>query len=83
MSVRRKPLTVYDIGDVVEWTSHSKSVLRTKRGTIKFIVPAGRSAAVYGIRNPGFPRNDVSYIVEVNGRLYWPRTVHLKKVDNG
>lgn len=71
------------IGDEVEWVVHSKSNLYAKRGVVTVVVPAGRNVHCYGIRNPGLPRSDESYIVSVDGKPFWPVTKLLRKVQRG
>lgn len=79
------------VGDEVEWTSQVAGSYTTKRGIVRVEVRPGqgvREAAVlaglrltrahsmFGIGN----RSEISYIVEVQGRFYWPRTSHLRKM---
>lgn len=70
----------FKIGDVVEWTSSSAGVAKTKRGPIVLVVPAGKAGDRVAIdymnakkrthRNcwgGGWRRDEVSYVVEVPG----------------
>lgn len=75
------------LGQIVEWTSSSAGVTRTKRGEIVIIAAAG--SRVRGVGRTG-KRNHESYIVRarvlIDGiphggeRCYWPRVSQLKEV---
>jgi hypothetical protein len=66
----------FKIDDVVEWVSQSAGVAKKKRGKVVRILGAGDRPD--GVRNPGLPRDHVSYIVKVGSRRYWPRVSQLR-----
>ena len=82
------------VGTKVKWSSQSCSCTTTKVGTIIVVVPTGRSLRSCLIseqfelfREPGGPRNHVSYVVSVppakgnaKAKLYWPVAKKLKEV---
>lgn len=77
-------MNTFSIGDEVTWTSQSKGIVRIKRGIIVGLVPprtmpkrAEYRFATNDVR--GFMgRRDVSYIVRVGKRDYWPWAINLK-----
>jgi len=86
---------VFKIGDEVEWTSQARGSMKTKRGEIFAIVPAGQRPRLQDLsgtrRNGmggGLPRSHESYLVRVRrahasaamDRAYWPRVSQLRPV---
>lgn len=87
----------FRVGDQVSWTSQSRGTSLTKAGTIAAVVRPGQaafeaaSAAKRTVRptnlqnlNPAYAalsRSDVSYVVNVGGKAYWPRVQKLQKVS--
>lgn len=78
------------LGSIVEWTSSSAGVTRTKRGEIVEVVMANWRPVHRG-DGWGIPRRHESYVVRAvafrNGawqlgsaKLYWPRVSQLKEV---
>ncbi len=63
-------------GDNVHWTSQSSGYKKTKCGVIWRTVPAG--VVPHDIKKPGSARKRDSYVVWVDGKLYWPKTEYLK-----
>lgn len=76
--------TGFKIGDTVEWTSQSHGYEKTKRGKIYCVIPENAEVSMYAsLRMPGLPRNHESYVVNADGKLYWPRVSALKLVKRG
>lgn len=78
----------FSMGQTVEWTSQAAGTTLHKQGTIVEVVPVGkkpnqRFKSLY--RNNGVQgvsaRKDLSYVVEVDGKHYWPRVSGLRLVD--
>lgn len=68
-------------GDIVTWTSQASGFKKKKTGKVVFVLPADHAPWECGWGDSGFgsaPRNHRSYIVDVNGKLYWPLVKHLK-----
>lgn len=79
------------LGQIVEWTSSSSGVTRTKRGEIVCVVPEGLPPSRMHHDAYFSVRNHESYVVRAipfrNGawqlggaKLYWPRVSQLKEV---
>ena len=80
-------------GDTVEWTSQSAGTIKTKRGEIWAVVPAGTDPRALippgAAESGGFgsiggclsSRPHESYLVDVGGVLYWPRVCQVRKVE--
>ena len=73
-----------NIGDCVRWDSGSDGYSGVRRGTVVGSVPAGEipdperfPGALGGC---GCRRQSTSYVVESDGRLFWPRDV--EKIDH-
>ena len=68
-------------GDKVKWTSQSLGCVKTKKGVISAVVPAGERGTDYGYKPngglAGYSRNHESYVVQVGNKTYWPRTSQL------
>ncbi len=70
-----------EVGAIVEWTSTSAGVTKTKRGRIEEIVPA-RCRCPNKVHGHGLSRDHISYVVRSNGRAYWPRVSLLKLIED-
>ena len=60
------------IGQTVTWTSSNME----KTGEIVAVVPAGERPSTDltpKVKDPGAPRDHVSYVVKAQGKHYWPR----------
>jgi hypothetical protein len=75
------------LGSIVQWPALVRGVPSTLRGTVVEVVPAwivGGNGAGRPVkfRVPGNAgrRTRVSYVVEVDGRTYWPRPELLEVV---
>lgn len=72
-------------GDVVEWSSQAAGIAKTKRGVVAEVLrPDARPSRerfpqLYTGSGVGFGRPDVSYVVLVGTRPYWPRTAALRR----
>ena len=84
----------FKVGDTVSWVSQSHGTYLAKVGTVAAIVPAGQSPfnlarrarkayrpvnmtnITYGRR--GWERDHVSFVVNVDGKAYWPRVAALQ-----
>jgi hypothetical protein len=85
-------LSLFKVGDVVEWESQAAGISRTKEGAVVQVVKESHyPPAISG--TPGSPRSHESYIVRasvMNGseaqkrrtKLYWPKVKYLKLVRN-
>lgn len=64
-------------GQTVAWTSQASGFKKKKTGVIKEVIAAGRP--IYARKSRGSrTRDHRSYIVNVNGKLYWPLVKYLK-----
>lgn len=71
------------IGDTVEWWSQAGGFGKVKRGVVVAVVGPGqypntvlgRLGVAKRLRDYGMSRARTSYVVDVGGRLYWPRSV--------
>ena len=79
---------MFEIGQLVSWTSTSAGSTTEKAGVIEQIVRSGDDVRKYTseLALPGGPRDHQSYLVRVpgktnksKGKLYWPRSSALKK----
>lgn len=77
------------IGDRVKWTSQSRSYRHEKEGVVVAVIRPSCSVREadgfpWGLRwntgGYGGRRSHKSYAVDVNGRLYWPRTCHVTRL---
>ena len=86
----QKDYLQYQIGDLVEWTSHANGYYRTKIGVVVQRVPVGYTPDNYvdqsfwKIEGCGEPRNHESYIIALSHpdkptEFFWPKVVHLSK----
>jgi hypothetical protein len=78
----KKQIT-FELGDKVKWDSQAAGYIKTKKGKIVVVLPAGTrpgDGVLAGLRYPGKPRNHESYVVMVGEKYYWPRVAYLKKV---
>lgn len=66
----------YKVGDPVRWTSNAAGKRKEKRGRVVEVVTSGGIPS--GITTPGRGRDHESYVVNVDGRKYWPRVSHLE-----
>lgn len=82
-------MRVFQLGDIVEWSSQSAGIRTTKRGEIVAIVPSWASVencTTFRINNPGMWRAHESYVIRASAtgnpplRTYWPVVSLLKKV---
>lgn len=71
----------FERGDLVTWTSQSAGSVKTKTGIVMDVIPAGSNRVKDCIPNCGIPRNHVSYLVSVSGKLYWPLVKLLRPYD--
>ena len=73
---------IFRVGQKVKWSSR----VHRFTGTVVAVVPAGESpgpiADLLGFPDQKFggPRGQESYLVETEGRLYWPWAWKLEKV---
>lgn len=70
------------LGQTVIWKSGAAGVMKTKKGKIVGLIAAGKVPAMTKfptLRAAGKARKITSFIVDVNGKQYWPRTALLKK----
>ena len=79
---------MFSLGQIVRWRSQASGTYCTKQGKVVEVLPPGfkpstRFKSLY--RNRGVqtvsPRKHVSYVVEVDGKAYWPRVKKLEAVD--
>lgn len=72
-------------GDVVQWTSQAGGYTKTKVGKVVKVVGAGVELSyddATSIRSWGTrPRTMESYLVDVDGTMYWPLTKNLTVVE--
>jgi hypothetical protein len=78
------------VGDAVKWKSQAQGYATVKEGVIVAVLQPGerpnKSAHPdmfktdrYGSeRGPGFGRKELSYVVKVRNRHYWPRSLLLQ-----
>lgn len=71
----------FKIGETVKWTSQSQGYEKTKEGIVVNVVRIGKlpNRRIHASTWLGMVRNHESYVVEVNGRNYWPRVSQLKR----
>jgi uncharacterized protein YndB with AHSA1/START domain len=71
----------HKIGERVNWTSQSSGHTKWKEGAVVEVVPPGQLPSTWGWRRKNRrvkkTRNEVSYVVQVKSKLYWPLTGHL------
>lgn len=65
------------VGEWVTWTSQAGGYTTRKRGVVHEVVPAG-SMPQAKIRQPGQARDHESYVVNVDGKPYWPLAKNLQ-----
>ncbi len=75
----------FALGDLVAWSSQAGAAYaKRKTGVVVDLVPPGerpdaeRFPSLYRGAGCGFGRPELSYIVLVGNRIYWPRTKHLQ-----
>ncbi len=74
---------MFQIGQMVKWSSQANASLKEKIGVIVEVVPAGsrpnrdRFLSLYRGSGVGLPRNHESYVVQVKTKIYWPRASKL------
>lgn len=68
-------------GTRVTWESQANGTWKSKAGTVIECVPVACIPTRAKIRNPGLPRNHVSYLIqEDGGKFYWPRVSALRAI---
>jgi hypothetical protein len=85
-------MITFSLGDNVTWTSQAAGSITDKKGMVVAIVQRGNDPMKFH-RNVmktyaksrlalggGTPRDHESYLVDVDGKLYWPRVSGLKKL---
>jgi len=81
-----KRATEFNVGDKVKWTSQSSGYWKEKAGIVEQVVKPNTSPRIAKGRKfssgygPGMGRPKPSYLINVDGTLYWPRTCHLRLV---
>jgi len=81
----------FRLNQTVQWDSQSQGYLKTKKGHVEAIVPAGQSPnrvqfpSLYLGAGPGGPRKHESYVVLVkrpsgSHDTYWPRVSALRPI---
>lgn len=69
----------FAVGGVVAWSSQAGGVEKRKRGTIVAVVPAGRTpSSIDAAYKFASSRTHESYVVDVDGELYWPLVPKLR-----
>jgi hypothetical protein len=75
----------FAVGDQVTWSSQAGAAYaKRKTGVVAELVPPGkrpdakRFPSLYRGAICGLGRPELSYIVRVGNRIYWPRTKHLQ-----
>lgn len=77
-------LPTFKKGDIVTWTSQAgKGYSKKKTGKVVEVIGPWRGMNDkhydrFGSRPPGRLRNHRSYVVDVDGKLYWPLVKYLK-----
>lgn len=74
---------MFNVNDVVSWTSQAGGVTKTKVGTVvEVLLPGSRPRAAYSTlhKTAGNARNHVSYIVKAGNLYYWPVVAKLQTV---
>jgi hypothetical protein len=72
------------LDDEVSWSSQAKGYRKEKTGRIVEVLTAGnlpdrnRFLGLYKGSGVGAPRMEVSYVVRVKNRYYWPRAAQLR-----
>lgn len=68
------------VGRKVSWTARGRGAGLTKEGKVVEIIPAGSVPST--VRTSAKrSRNTDSYVVDVEGKLYWPEPSRLTIVD--
>jgi len=70
------------VGQLVRWSSQSRGYQTTKEGIICCAVPAGEKPSkeyknLHTGAGCGSSRKEISYVVCVDGKFYWPRVGSL------
>ena len=74
------------LGDKVRWSSQAGGHKKTKEGTVAQIVPHGkrpdlnRFPDLYRGSGCGIGRKELSYVVRVGNKHYWPVASKLERV---
>lgn len=71
--------TTFKVGQKVTWKSQAGGYMKTKTGKIVGIIKAGTAPAKKFGNFAGAGRKAPSFIIEANGRYYWPHTTLLSK----
>jgi len=75
--------------DMVTWTSQSHAYRKEKTGRIICVLEPGKTPSnpnhgqgvSFRVPYHGSARKHESYIVEANGKLYWPLVKYLRKAQ--
>lgn len=73
---------LFKLGMPVKWKSGNGVVNKTKKGKIIGVIAAGKTPVLKKfptLRANGKARKITSFIVEANGKYYWPHASQLKK----
>lgn len=73
---------VLRVGQQVKWRSGSNGNFKTKKGKVVAIVAAGKilpKTKFPTLAKTATPRKQASYVIDVNGRFYFPRPTQLQK----
>jgi hypothetical protein len=82
------PASSFKVGDCVQWRSQANASPKVKVGIVVSVVPSGKRPDrvlfldLYKGPGCGFGRNEVSYVVRVKNKHYWPRVSHLAHADS-
>jgi hypothetical protein len=74
----------FAVRDRVTWTSQVGAYAKHKTGVVVALLPPGRRpdrkqfASLYRGNGCGLSRPELSYVVQVGNRIYWPRAKHLQ-----
>lgn len=80
---------MFQVGDLVEWTSQANGGRTKKEGVVVEVVQAGALPdrtlfrQLYTSSGIGMARTHVSYVVNVGRKIYWPRVTHLQAAPHG
>ena len=81
---------MFNVGDVVEWESQSSKYVKKKKGVVVEVIEP--MVVVFGSDEKWFKkhknkqyksgsRQHTSYIVECDGKSYWPRVKYLRSAS--
>jgi len=71
----------FNMGDKVQWDSHSAGYVKHKEGNIVEVVPAGAHPTTKWTPSYVGVRKYESYVVQVKSKLYWPLVLYLKPIS--